>query len=163
HQRVGPDVQGAAVMTPRRRWDPCIYHRGSHATDFLRQYLSAGDRQVLLVAGAGFDPRSPAVCGLMAAAAAGRIRGLLLREGGPAAELVRRAEENRDRLLGWLPGARVCPVEVFAADNAVVGGRAAVALVNEVTLEGITDVFVDVSALSIGVAFPLIRHLLRCV
>jgi hypothetical protein len=52
---------------------------------------------------------------------------------------------------------------VFAVNNAVVGGRAAVALVNEVTLEGITDVFVDVSALSIGVAFPLIRHLLRCV
>src|SRR5262249_10488276 len=161
----GPDVQGAAVMTPRRRWDPCIYHRGSHATDFLRQYLSAGDRQVLLVAGAGFDPRSTRVCELMAAAAAGRIRGLLLREErpAPAPELVRRGEENRDRLLGWLPGARVCPVEVFAADNAVVGGRAAVALVNEVTLEGITDVFVDVSALSIGVAFPLIRHLLRCV
>jgi hypothetical protein len=152
-------------MTPRRRWDPCIYHRGSHAAEFLRQYLSSAGRQVLLVAGAGFDPRSTRVCELMAAAAAGRIRGLLLREErpAPAPELVRRAEENRDRLLGWLPGAQVCPVEVFAADNAVVGGRAAVALVNEVTLEGITDVFVDVSALSIGVAFPLVRHLVRCV
>ena len=71
-------------MTPRRRWDPCIYHRGSHATDFLRQYLSAGDRQVLLIAGAGFDPRSTRVCELMAAASAGRIRGLLLREERPA-------------------------------------------------------------------------------
>jgi hypothetical protein len=137
-------------MTPRRRWDPCIYHRGIHATDFLRQYLSAGDRQVLLIAGAGFDPRSTRVCEMMAAAATGRIRGLLLREERPAPppELVRRAEENRDRLRGWLPGAQVCPVEVFAVDNAVVGGRAAVALVNEVTLEGITDVFVDVSDLA---------------
>jgi hypothetical protein len=118
-----------------------------------------------LVAGAGFDPRSTRVCELMAAVAAGRIRGLLLREERPAPqpELVQCAEKNRDRLLGCLSGAQVCPVEVFAADNAVVGGRAAVALVNEMTLEGITDVFVDVSALSIGVAFPLIRHLLRCV
>lgn len=152
-------------MTPRRRWDPCIYHRGGHTVDFFRGYLSPDHRQVLLIAGAGFDPRSARVCELIAAAAPGRVQGLFLHEERPAPhpELVRRAEANRDRLLACLPDGRVQSVEVFAADNAVVGGRAAVALVNEVPLEGITDIFVDVSALSIGVAFPLIRHVLRCV
>jgi hypothetical protein len=152
-------------MTPRSRWDPCIYHRGSHATDFLREYLSASERQVLLIAGAGFDPRSTQVCETMAAAAPGRIRGLLLREERPTPppELVRRAERNCEQLRARLSAAQVHSIEVFAADNAVVGGRNAVAVVNEVPLEGTTDLFVDVSALSIGVAFPLIRHLLRCV
>src|SRR5712692_8457936 len=127
-------------MTKHRRWDPCIYHRGSHAIDFLREYLASGNRQVLLIAGAGFDPRSVRVCEIVTAAATGRVHGLLLREERPAPsqELVLRADGNRDRLLECLPGAKVSPVEVFASDNAVVGGRAAVTLVNEVSFEGIT-------------------------
>ena len=39
-------------MTAKRRWDPCIYHRGIHTDDFLRSYLSEPHRKVLLVAGA---------------------------------------------------------------------------------------------------------------
>lgn len=50
-------------------------------------------------------------------------------------------------------------LEIFASDNAVVGGRAAVQLADRIALEEFTDVFVDLSALSIGVAFPMVRHL----
>ncbi len=151
-------------MTPQR-WEPCIYFRGTHTTAFLEQYLADQTRQVLLVAGAGFDPRSPRVCELLVAAAAGRVRGLFLREERPGAEAEfgRRAEANRDLLLAMLPGSPVQEIGVFAEDNAVVGGRNAVAVVNKVSLAGLTDVIVDGSALSLGVAYPLVRHLLRCV
>ncbi|HEY7422868.1 MAG TPA: hypothetical protein VH682_01285 [Gemmataceae bacterium] len=151
-------------MTPRH-WEPCIYFRGSHTTAFLGEYLSDRTRQVLLIAGAGFDPRSPQVCELLVAVAPGRVRGLFLREERPGAEaeFTRRAEANQRRLLELLPGSPVRDIAVFAEDNAVVSGRNAVAVVNEVPLAGLTDVIVDGSALSLGITYPLVRHLLRCV
>ena len=48
-------------MIHERRWDPCIAHRGDQVDKFLDHYLAQPDRSVLLVAGAGFDPRSCAV------------------------------------------------------------------------------------------------------
>jgi hypothetical protein len=65
------------------------------------------------------------------------------------------------RLLALLPDSPVREVDVFAEDNAVVGGRNAVTVVNEVSLAGLTDVIVDSSALSLGITYPLVRHLLR--
>jgi hypothetical protein len=102
---------------------------------------------------------------LLVAAAAGRVRGLFLREERPRAEaeLARRAEANQERLLALLPGSPVREIGVFAEDNAVVGGRNAVAVVQEVSLAGLTDVIVDGSALSLGITYPLLRHLLQCV
>lgn len=144
------------------RWDRCIYHQGRHTEEFLRQYLAEPQRRVLLIAGAGFDPRSTAVARHVGEHANGRARGYFLREERPRpdAALVTRADQNEQTLLGLLPGSSVTRLEIFAADNAVVGGRTAVGLVNALPLDGLTDVFVDFSALSIGVAFPIVRHLL---
>jgi hypothetical protein len=54
-------------------------------------------------------------------------------------------------------------LDIFASDNAVVGGRSAVGLISGLSLDGLTDIFVDLSALSVGVAFPTIRYLLGSV
>ena len=144
------------------RWDRCIYHRGRHAAPFLRRYLGESHRRVLFIAGAGFDPRSTAVCEIVAGAAGGRSVGYFIREERPrpARSLVERADAHEGALLGLLPGSAVARLEIFAADNAVVGGRTAVGLVNGLGFDGLTDVFVDLGALSVGVAFPVVRHLL---
>jgi hypothetical protein len=77
-------------MITKRRWDPCIYHRGQHTQEFLEEYLAAPSRNVLLIAGAGFDPRSTRFAKLMSDTAKGKIRAILLKEErpDPAAELV---------------------------------------------------------------------------
>lgn len=144
------------------RWGSCIYHQGKHTEDFLREYLAQTDRKVLLVAGAGFDPRSTAFARLVAQSAGSRSRGYFLREERPRpdAELVARGDQNEKEVQRLLPDCSVTRLNVFAADNAVVGGRTAVSRVNELTLDGFTDIFVDFSALSIGVAFPITRYLL---
>lgn len=148
-------------MSPAR-WDRCIYHQAAHAEAFLRAYLADTRRQILLIAGAGFDPRSTAVAGLMSEVAQARVQGHFLREERPRPDpaLVKRADENEKALLALLPRSQVVRFEIVALDNAVVGGRRAVGLVNAVPLDGLTDLFVDFSALSIGVAFPIVRHLL---
>jgi hypothetical protein len=144
------------------RWDRCIYHQGQHTEEFLRQYLAEPHRRMLLIAGAGFDPRSTAVARHVSQGAADRARGYFLREERPRPEaaLVGRADENEKVLLELLPQSTVARLDIFAADNAVVGGRTAVVLVNALPLDGLTDVFVDFSALSIGVAFPIVSYLL---
>jgi hypothetical protein len=118
---------------------------------------------VLLIGGAGFDPRATAVCDLAGQAAVGDIRGFFLREERPQPdpELVRRADQNQAYLCQRVPESTVERIEIFAQDDAVIAGRGAVRQVDRIPLQGVTDVFVDLSALSIGVSFPIVRRLLQ--
>jgi hypothetical protein len=75
--------------------------------------------------------------------------------------LINRANKNAAILVELVPQSSVVPLEIFAPDNAVIGGRTAVSIVNRVSLAKVTDVLVDFSALSIGVAFPLVCYLLE--
>ena len=135
-------------MSDGIRWDRCIWHRGRHVEPFWTEYLAQSHRRVLLVGGAGFDPRATAVCDQVARLAPSRARGFFIREDRPSpdVELLTRAEANQEHLLSQLPGSAVEHIPIFATDGAVIGGRAAVTSVDRVILDGITDVFVDFSA-----------------
>jgi hypothetical protein len=148
-------------MSSLRLWDRCINHRGADTQRFVADYFSDSDRRTLLIAGVGFDPRSTSVCEMLHAVMDSRLTGLFIREErpDPARELVKRAARNYDQMTELLPGFREMTVEVFAPDGAVIGGRNAVRVVHELSLNEFTDVIVDFSALSIGVAFPLVRLL----
>lgn len=144
------------------RWGRCIYHRGEDTETFLRSYLADEHRRVLLIAGAGFDPRSTVFSRYIARYTNGRTRAFFLREErpNPNSELVTRANRNEKELRDLIAHCDVSKIDVFAPDNAVIGGRMAVGLINQVSLNDITDIFVDFSALSIGVAYPIARYLL---
>ena len=146
-------------MSHERRWDPCIVHRGDQVDGFLIDYFAQPDRSVLLVAGAGFDPRSCAVAARLNNAAVS-ARALLVREERPNPQQDQsvRADENTDRLLAMLVDPHVVPVEIFGPDGAVVGGRNIVNVLGRQDLEGVTDVIVDISALSAGISFPIVRY-----
>lgn len=147
-------------MIRTRKWEPCVYHRGSHADAFLREYLARQDRKVLLIAGAGFDPRSVRVAPLFPEALRKTTPAILIREErpNPSADLVARAVRNCNLLKTSFPLAQEHAVQIFARDNAIIGGREAAKLMSGHSLEGITDVLVDMSALSISIAFPIIKH-----
>lgn len=144
------------------RWARCISHRGDYTEKFLQDYLANTSRRVLLIAGAGFDPRSTAVASYISKYARGQTRGYFLREERPRpdAALVVKADQNEKELRRLLQDSSVKRLDVFALDNAVVGGRKAVELVAAIPLDGLTDIFVDFSAISIGVAFPIVGYLL---
>ena len=149
-------------MTTTMRWDPCVFHRGPHTERFLRTYLANTDRATLLIAAAGFDPRSTRFAEIVANASKGTRQAILLREErpDPPPVLTTLAEEHQAQMQTLFPTFAVHSVNIFAQDHAVVGGRAAARLISNVSLSGFTDVFLDASALSIGVAFPIVRHLL---
>lgn len=150
-------------MSFARKWEPCIYHRGQHADQFVQEYLALPERKVLLIAGAGFDPRSTRVAALFPETAKKNTVAVLLREERPNPEkvLVERAEQNRDRLMKEFPQSQEHFIQIFADDNAVIGGRSAASLMGKLSLDGITDILVDISALSIGIAFPIIKHFME--
>lgn len=67
-------------MDHRRRWDPAVAHRGAAVEGFIEAYFGRADRKVLLVAGAGFDPRAQAVALRLVKAGQADIAALLIRE-----------------------------------------------------------------------------------
>ena len=147
----------------QRLWEPCIYHRADHAEEFLQGYLAEPSRTVLLVAGAGFDPRSIRLSSLLSEAICKSAQVVLIREErpNPSPKLVQRAVRHRDMLMAKFPNAQERIVQIFARDNAVIGGREGVRLMNSQSLDGVTDIIIDMSALSIGVAFPIIKHFIE--
>ena len=149
-------------MPKRRRWDRCIEHRGSEVGPFIAEYFGASERNVLLIAGAGFDPRSTFLCAQLASVVPA-LRGLLVQEERPnAAEtLVARASSNTQQLTTLLPDYEVAAIDIFGTDNAVIGGRNVVNAVHRQELDGITDIVVDLSALSVGTSYPIVRYLVE--
>ena len=149
-------------MSYEYRWDPCIAHRDGDVDDFLAHYFALPDRNVLLVAGAGFDPRARAVAARLSDTATA-IRGLLVKEvrPDPPRDQEDRAAANTTALLATLVQWQLEPVEIFGQDGAVVGGPNIINLFKRQSLNGVTDVVVDISALSVGTSFPIIRYFVQ--
>jgi len=146
-------------MARDRRWDPCVAHRGKEVDSFLSGYFTQPGRLAFLVAGAGFDPRSRAVATRLAAAGA-PVRALWVQENRPNPHQgqVERATTNTRELLTAFAERELVPVEIFGSDGAVVGGRNIINVLNRQSFDSVTDVVVDISALSVGTSFPIIRY-----
>ena len=144
------------------RWRNCIALRGIEAVTFLEDHFGEPDRKILLVAGAGFDPRALRCPGHISTAASGRIRALLVVEQRPepSDDLVTRAQSNLESLKKSISDIEICDIDVFSDDLSVTGVRDAARLVAEELNNGYTDVVVDQSALSLGVGFPIIKAVL---
>lgn len=146
-------------MVRQLRWDPCIAHRGAEVDAFIAEYFGAAERRVLFVAGGGFDPRSTAVATRIAAASPS-ARALFFQEKRPSPpqDQIDRANANIAVLRAAIKDHAMVPVEIFGPDGAVVGGRNVVAVLSREQFGGLTDVVIDISALSVGTSFPIIRY-----
>lgn len=149
-------------MGRERRWDPCIAHRGSEVNGFIADYFADAERSVLFIAGAGFDPRSTAVATSVAKTGA-TVRAVFLQENRPkpAVGLVKRATSNAATLTAAVAHHTLESVDIFGTDGAVVGGRNVVGVISRQSFKDVSDVVVDVSALSVGTSFPIIRYLVE--
>lgn len=149
----------------RDHWSNCVTHFDATAIDFISRYFARQDRKCLLIAGAGFDPRSQIVTKNLAAAQRGRLRAIYVREerGQPDQDLVEAAENNESALKAMVPGAELWTIPIFDdQDNAPIGGaRIAERLKRFKINDDVTDIVLDMSALSLGIAFPAAKLLLE--
>jgi hypothetical protein len=142
------------------RWEHCVTHCDQEAMDFVEQYFADKTRRILLIGGAGFDPRSAVVSEALARVA--KIQSaIFVREerSNPLQSLLDRANANVLRLEQAIPGCQVLPIEIFdAQDGAVVGAKRLIRLIAPLIEEcAPTDILLDLSAFSIGISFPLVR------
>ncbi len=148
-------------MNARPQWERCIRHRGADAETFIYDYFSQEDRRVLLIGGAGFDPRSHSVSKQLSAICNDRLRGVFIREERPNAtdDLRAKADANDAEIRKTIPIVDIVAVDVFGMDNAPVGGRRATQKLHEIAqIDDVTDIVLDCSALSTGVMFPIARY-----
>ena len=148
-------------MTPPR-WLPCVDHRPSEVKSFVADYFGGQSEPCLVISGAGFDPRSGAVTDLLRKSVK-VLHAIFIKEERPSPDpiLVEKAKTSLDNMNRDLASSRVVSVDVFATDGAVVGGRTLLARLEAEGLESYRDIVVDLSALSIGISFPLVKYLLQ--
>ena len=148
-------------MESKRRWDLAITHRGPEVASFFQDYFSDPKRRVLCVAGAGFDPRTCLVAQKLAETRAD-VHALLVRENRPESDqdLAVLAEQNFETLKELFPRHDLIEVDIYDRDNKVIGGRRAAAQLNRLDLRQYDDIVVDISALSVGISFPIIQFVI---
>lgn len=148
----------------RSHWANCITNFDDEVDDFIVDYFKDDSRRVLLVAAAGFDPRSQRIARMLAKTLGDRLSAVFIREDrpGPSETLLADADKNEAALRAIVPSSTIIQVEIFADDGAPVAGPRIVRLLGEHPVsDEVTDVILDLSALSIGVGFPAARMLLE--
>lgn len=117
----------------RAHWDNCIAHFDDTVETFVDEYFGNESRKCLLVAAAGFDPRSRRIAELLAAQMGDRLHAFFVREerGKPDASLVAAADTNEAGLRSLIPGCEVARIDVFGSDGATVGGVRMARLVSD--------------------------------
>lgn len=148
----------------RKHWDNCITNFDEAVDGFIADYFADASRRVLLVAAAGFDPRSRRISQMLADTLGDRLSAIFIREERPGATeaLVTQADENETALKVIVPDCTVFSIDVFADDGAPVGGwRVTSRLGQHPVADDVTDVILDLSALSIGIGFPAAKMLLE--
>jgi hypothetical protein len=143
------------------RWELASTHRGAALDDFIEHYFSRSGTSVILFAGAGFDPRSPLVAERIGRLSASHMRGFFFQERRPqsSAHLRDLADANLERLKVATQSYEIIEIDIFSSGNTVVGGRRAAAATDAIDLSGASDVVVDISAMSVGIIFPVIKLL----
>lgn len=139
-------------------------HRDGDVTNFINRYYADPNRRVLLFAAAGFDPRANAIAHKLSEVLKDRLSAIFIREErpNPAGQLTARADRNEAVLRSLVPDCEVLKIDIFADDGAPVGGhRISRELVSRPIDDAVTDVILDLSALSVGIAFPAARMLLE--
>lgn len=147
-------------MREEGRYSECVMHRPDEAPQFFESYFKG--RRVLLIGGAGFDPRA-CIAAQQLHRSGAELEVHLIREHrpGPTDALTAAADENLARFEALTGEFQKTDVEIFGDDGAIVGGRRAATTVSALDLSPYGDVIVDISALSIGTSFPIVRLLVQ--
>jgi len=144
------------------RWDPCVVQDASEFELFLKDFINKQERRCLLVGGAGFDPRATVIPEKFSGLTFCKTTGIFFREERILDQtLLRSVADNAQRKVAeMIPDSAFPKIDIFAEGVTAVGGRKAIEEVGAHDLSNFSDIFVDVSALSSGVFFPIVKFLI---
>lgn len=150
------------------KWSNATIQRNEEVREFISHCLKRPGRRVALICGAGFDPRTLVLPNMLHEQLESQIDVLCLREERPKPQPALRpiADEHAKQLSEFFPNASHQVLEIFDSEGSVVAGRRVITLINHFLAEAqqatpLTDILVDISALSSGVFFPIFALLLQ--
>lgn len=148
-------------MLFRHHWDPCIFHTGKDEIHSLIDDHFCDKKNIFFIAGAGFDPRSAIIANIFSGKARCSSDALLIREERPSRpkEQLTLAEKNVSDLSSCFRHSEIIKIDILSNDGAVIGGRTAVTQIQKRALNVYSDIVIDISALSIGLSFPIVKGL----
>jgi hypothetical protein len=148
-------------MSDEFLWENCFVRYDDKFWEFVRDYYGGGKRRCMILGGAGFDPRSAKFVGKMANILGDNLSVIMVKEERPfpSIELTRRADQNLELMKKSCKPIHVLSIPIFSSEQvvSVIGGRRLVEELQNLSYIGISDIFIDISALSIGISFPLVR------
>lgn len=148
----------------RKHWNNCITHRDGDFYKFTQSYFSRSDRHFLLIGAAGFDPRATIIAQTLVSANPAHLDALFIREEREAASanLQQAGDANASFLQQLIKNCSVNLIAVFAVDGAAVGGIRVTELLKQYQISpNVTDIVLDMTALSTGIGYPAALFLLR--
>ena len=155
------------MTTQGLRWDLHYLARGDGVKALWQELNVKGQRRLLFICGAGFDPRALAAVSTLVEAEVDVAECRLIEFGSgsglPAAEELARAESHRTRLRQLFPGSTLKTVSIStrSQEGRSTGGINISAKFRDArSYVGYSDVVVDITALPDELYFPLIGTLL---
>jgi hypothetical protein len=144
------------------RWDPCVVQDAEGFSTFLSDYIDQPARKCLLIGGAGFDPRAALALAGLSRCKKCYIEAVFFREERLLDQPILRpkADTNQKEIEKLFPGATFPSIDIFDGTTAI-GGRQAVEVIRGRDTDGITDIFVDISALSSDVFSSIISYFIH--
>jgi len=146
----------------KRKWEPCVTHEDGDVLTFIKSFFTK-EREVLFMAGAGFDPRSTIIAEHLSEQLNNCTSTVVIfreERPDPQNELVMAADEHSKKIEKMFQDVKLFSIDVLSKDDeAVVGGLNAVSAISQFKKNNYSDVVIDISALSIGVSFPIIRYI----
>ncbi len=144
------------------KWNSCVSLLGQDCEEFSTDYLDRKNRRCLIIGGAGFDPRTVVVARRFSKFINAPVRGIFFREErNMDQDRLRKLADENQAAIAKMFEARFPIISIFADGITPVGGRQAVAELHKENYDGITDIVLDISALSTGVMFPITRMLME--
>jgi len=152
------------------RWENYFLRSGNEFSTFWEGYLHKEEHDVLFVVGMGFDPRMCAASEVILNRAGEGKRDcyLIVFDEGPDSPSRRYNEEidsNKSKLTQTFNGKGDLiekPIKIFSEDGRRIGSKSAANVFSSKdNLGKYTDIVVDISAIPLGLYFPIIKKLLH--
>ena len=122
------------MVLDKRKWEPCVTHEGDDVLTFIQNFF-AKERRVLLIAGAGFDPRSTIIAEHLSKQLINHSPTVVFfreERPDPPAKLVSAANAHSEKINQLFNTVHIFSIDVFSKDDeAVVGGINAVSKISQ--------------------------------
>lgn len=143
-------------------YENCVAHYDRAVLSFFKEYFKEKTRTCLHIGGAGFDPRSTEIVNCLSEILNDRLGAHLIKEERPNPDnkLIERANKNLGNIKSYCKNLNVAKIDIFSLDdNAVTGGRNAIGSISNIDFSRYTDVVIDMSALSMGISYPVVSYI----